>query len=177
MRGHWSENAAISLYTAGVADAVRYQNGLVFCPDENVSREEFITMAMKALKITTLTDSSTSFADNEQISKEYRPYVATAQRMGYVNGKEIDGKMCFDPKGSITKAEAAVLLQNMLGYPEGEVVSAFADDGSIPAWAKGAVYALTSAGVFNGDGEGIIAPSALLSRAQTTQMLYNLMQK
>ena len=53
----------------------------------------------------------------------------------------------------------------------------FADDGAIPTWAKGAIYALTSAGVFNGDGEGVIAPSAVLSRAQTVQMLYNILEE
>ena len=76
--GHWCENAAIALYDAGVVDAVRFQNGLVFCPNDTVSREEFVTMVMKALDVTTLTDVETSFADNADIAVEYRPYIATA---------------------------------------------------------------------------------------------------
>ena len=175
--GHWCENAAIALYEVGAAEAANYQNGLMFCPNDSVSREEFITMVMKAIGVNTLTDSDTSFADNASIDVRYRPYVATAQRMGYINGRECDGELCFDPKDSITKAEAAVVINNILGLEEGQYVATFADDGTIPTWAKGAIYALTGAGVFNGDGEGVIAPSAILSRAQTVQMLYNILEE
>ena len=97
--------------------------------------------------------------------------------MGYINGKDINGTACFDPKGNITKAEAAVVINNILGFEEGEYITTFADDRAIPTWAKSAVYALTNAGVFNGNGEGIIEPSAILSRAQTVQMLYNIIQE
>ena len=174
--GHWCENAAIALYEAGAAEAANYQNGLVFCPNDNMSREEFVTMAMKAIGVSVLTDSNTSFADNALIDMRYRPYVATAQRMGYIGGREKDGQMCFDPKDTITKAEAAIVIQNILGLEEGKYVATFADDAAIPTWAKGAIYALTSAGVFNGDSAGTIAPSAILDRAQTVQMLYNLLK-
>ena len=175
--GHWCENAAISLYEAGATEVVKYQDGMVFCPDDSVTREEFVVMAMKALNVTTLTDSNASFMDNGSIDVKYRPFIATAERMGYISGKEIDGAMYFDPKGTITKAEAAVVINNILEYEEGKYITTFADDAAIPTWAKTAVYALTSAGVFNGDGEGMIEPSAVLSRAQSVQMLYNIIEK
>ncbi len=177
VEGHWCENAAIALYDAGIATAVRYQNGLAFCPTDAVSREEFVTMVMKTLGVSTLTDAESSFADNSEIAVEYRPYVATAQRLGYIGGREVDGALCFAPKDCITRAEAAVLLNNVFGYETNGAVSVFADDGAIPTWARGAVYALTAAGVFNGDGEGAIRPSALLDRASTVQMLYNIQSK
>ena len=177
VEGHWCENAAIALYDAGIATAVRYQNGLCFCPTDAVSREEFVTMVMKALGVSTLTDAETSFADNGEIAVEYRPYIATAQRMGYVGGREVDGALCFAPKDCITRAEAAVLINNVFGYETDGAVSVFADDSAIPTWARGAVYALTAAGVFNGDGEGAIRPSALLDRASTVQMLYNMQSR
>ena len=177
VEGHWCENAAIALYDAGIATAVRYQNGLCFCPTDAVSREEFVTMVMKTLGVSTLTDAETSFADNGEIAVEYRPYIATAQRMGYVGGREVDGALCFAPKDCITRAEAAVLINNVFGYETDGAVSVFADDSAIPTWARGAVYALTAAGVFNGDGEGAIRPSALLDRASTVQMLYNMQSR
>ena len=177
VEGHWCENAAIALYDAGIATAVRYQNGLAFCPTDAVSREEFVTMVMKTLGVSTLTDAESSFADNSEIAVEYRPYVATAQRLGYIGGREVDGALCFAPKDCITRAEAAVLLNNVFGYETDGAVSVFADDCAIPTWARGAVYALTAAGVFNGDGEGAIRPSALLDRASTVQMLYNIRSK
>lgn len=173
--GHWCENAAISLYEKGIVEVANYQSGAVFCPDDAVTREEFITMVMKSMSVDTLTDNDTSFADNGAIDVRYRPYVATAARMGYIQGREVDGQTCFDPKATITKAEAAVVMNRIFAPEEVEYISVFADDSAIPSWAKTAVYALTSAGVFNGDANGHIAPSVLLSRAQSVQMLYNCM--
>ena len=173
-KGHWCENAAICLYEKGIAEAVKLGEGLVFSPNDNVSREEFVVMVMKALGANTLTDSDTSFADNSAIDVRYRPYIATAERLEYVNGMEKDGLMYFDPKGAVSKAEAAVIVNNILGYESGDYISVFADDSAIPTWAKTAIYALTSAGVFNGNGDGVIAPSAILDRASAAQMIYNL---
>ena len=172
--GHWCENAAIALYESGAVEVADYQSGHLFCPSDPVSREEFITMAMKAIGVRALTDTETSFADNAFIDVECRPYIATAQRMGYISGREIEGKICFDPTATITKAEAALVINNILELMAGEYVATFADDSAIPTWAKTAIYALSSAGIFNGDSDGAIAPSAVLDRAQTVQMLYNL---
>ncbi len=175
-KGHWCENAAISLYEKGIANVIEVGERLVFSPNDNVSREEFVAMVMKALDSDTVTDSDTSFADNSSIDLRYRPYVATAQRLGYINGGERDGLMYFSPKDAISKAEAAVIVNNILEFEAGDYVSVFADDSSIPVWAKTAVYALTDAGVFNGNGDGIIAPSAVLDRAGAAQMIYNLIK-
>lgn len=174
--GHWCENAAISLCEDGIISPVRYGDSSLLCPAENVSREEFVMMTMKAVGIATLTDSVTTFADNAEISIECRPYIATAQRMGYIGGKDVDGVLCFMPKENITRAEVAVLLQNILDYETPDTALVFADDGAIPTWAKTAVYALSAAGVFNGS-DGSILPSALLSRAETVQLLYNIRKK
>ena len=174
--GHWCENAAISLCEAGVITPVAYGASSLLCPAETVSREEFVMMTMKAVGIGTLTDGATTFADNADISVECRPYIATAQRMGYIGGKEVEGQLCFMPKENITRAEVAVLLQNILDCDTADATAVFADDGAIPSWAKTAVYALSAAGVFNGEG-GSILPSALLSRAETVQILYNIRNK
>ena len=175
-KGHWCENAAICLYKNGIADAAVLSDGLIFSPEDNVTREEFVVMVMKALDADTLTDSDTSFADNSAIDVRYRPYIATAERLGYVNGSEKEGLMYFEPKGAISRAEAAVIVNNILEYESGEYISVFADDSAIPTWAKSAIYALTSAGVFNGNGDGVIAPSAVLDRAGAAQMIYNLIK-
>jgi len=176
-KGHWCENAAISICEAGITDVLNYQEGTVFCPDDCVTREEFIAMTMKAIGVATLTDPNTSFADNNMIDVKYRPYIATAQRLGYINGSSVNGQSYFVPKGNITKSEAAVVFNNILGYKQDGFISVFADDSAIPTWAKSAVYALTSAGIFNGDRNGKIEPSAILSRAEAAQMLYNVLEK
>ena len=173
-KGHWCENAAICLYEKGIAEASLVGTSLMFSPDDNVTREEFVTMVMKAVGVNTLTDKDTSFIDNSSIDVRFRPYVATAERLGYVNGIEKDGLMYFEPKGVISKSEAAVIVNNILALEGGDYISVFADETAIPTWAKTAVYALTEAGIFNGNEDGAIMPSALLDRAGAVQMIYNI---
>jgi len=64
-----------------------------------------------------------------------------------------------------------IILNAIIGAPVPETVPVFADGSSVPAWAKGSIYALTNAGVFKGTGSGKFSPNDVLSRAQTAQIL------
>ena len=79
--------------------------------------------------------------------------------------------MVFRPDDSITRAEAAVILNAILGADTPDVIPTFADTSAIPAWASPSLYALNSLGILRGTGDGYLAPGATLSRAQTAQML------
>ena len=52
------------------------------------------------------------------------------------------------PSSKITRAEAAVILNTILGADEPDAVAVFADHSDVPAWAQGSLYALSDAGIF-----------------------------
>ncbi|MBE6585665.1 MAG: S-layer homology domain-containing protein, partial [Ruminococcaceae bacterium] len=91
--------------------------------------------------------SAPSFADTEDIPNSMAPYVSLAVQRGYVTGRDIDGKLCFAPHESISRAEAAVILSNIIGYAKQTTVTAFADADEMPAWSVKALTSLKSFGI------------------------------
>ena len=119
--------------------------------------------------------SDTEFDDNADIGAAIRPYVATAQRYGYVKGSFDGTGLHFEPNRAVTRAEAAVILNSILGADTPASLPVFADSDSIPTWAKADIYALTEAGIFFPSEDGSIAADEDLTRADAALMLCALM--
>ncbi|MBE6625747.1 MAG: S-layer homology domain-containing protein [Ruminococcaceae bacterium] len=169
--GHWAHNAAIVM-VASDAMSVRSVNGeMYFDPDEKISREDFLVTVMKVLGAGEIAPAATVFADDDEISESASGYVARAQSLGIIKGSRENGLLYFNPKDNITRAEAAVILNAIIGAEESDVVPVFADASNVPAWAKSSIYALTSAGVFNGTGNRNFSANDTVSRAEVAQML------
>lgn len=171
MDGHWAYNAAIVMAADGAMDAESVGGELYFKPDEEITREDFLVTVMKALGAGEIEPCTTIFADDSAISTEASGYVARAYELGIIKGSEEGGLLCFKPKESITRAEAAVILNSIIGADEPDTLPVFADSSAVPAWAKGSMYALSDAGIFKGTGSGNISPNDVLNRAQTAQIL------
>lgn len=169
MEGHWAENAALVMASDN-AMALRYDNGdLCFDPDREVSREDFVVTVMKALGAGEIEPARTVFADDGDIAPEAGGYIARAYSLGIVRGSG-EGNL-FRPKDPVTRAEAAVILNAIVGAEASDAVAVFADEGSVPVWARPSLTALTSAGIFSGNGDGSIAADSALTRAQVAELL------
>ncbi len=173
MQGHWAHNAALVMAAESAMDA-RSENGLLyFCPEEPMTREDFLVTVMKALGAGDIEPAVTVFADDSAISTEASGYVARAYQLGIIKGSEENGKLCFKPNEEITRAEGAVIVNAIVGLNVPDTLPVFADSHSLPAWASGSMYALSEAGIFKGTGSGNLAPNEVLSRAQTAEILLN----
>lgn len=163
--------AAMLLTEEGIMSGVQVGSQSFFYPEDGVSRAEFLVMAMHAAGIEEVpTVEKTVFWDDAEIPQAMKGYVAAAYEMKYISGTLTDGRLCFLPNEEITRAQAAVMLSNLVGLCDVAVTPTFADGGEIPAWAVEAIYSLNAAGIMNGH-EGYITPSATLTRAQSAQML------
>ena len=177
MEGHWAHNAAIVMAEKGIIDYDMQTDAPVFSPDESVTREEFLVMVMKVLGVEDPgTCTKTVFADDSDIDKEIKPYVQAAYRAGIIRGRDVDGELCFCPDEPISRAEAAVVINNIIGAEVPVNASTFADDESVPAWAQSALYALNDLGILRGTGSGSISPHSVMNKAQTAQTLFNMMK-
>ena len=171
MEGHWAHNAALVMATDNVMK-LRYENGsLVFDPDLPVSREDFVVTVMKALGSGEIMPRRTEFADDADISAEASGYVARACSLGIIRGSGASSGNLFRPKDSVTRAEAAVILNSIIGAEETDAVAVFADSRTVPVWARPSLSALTSAGIFGGTGSGEIAADRTLTRAEVAELL------
>lgn len=133
-----------------------------FGPEREVSRGDFLAMVMKLLEVPLDGELVTSgFADEVEAAAWLRPYLATAMRFGLVSGSQEDGKVVFRPNDPITGAEAAVMLDNILGIPGGDTVATGAPD-----WAQDAVAAMAVAGI------PLTGSSETLTRLDAARILY-----
>jgi hypothetical protein len=85
----------------------------------------------------------------------------------------------FEPNSIITRAEAAVILNNILKIPALSMATSrpvFADAVFIPAWAERDIAALNTHGIINGDQNGNFNPYGLLNRAHSAEMLSNMLE-
>ncbi len=171
MNGHWAHNAALVMVESGSMDVIEEMGKVYFDPEELISREDFLKTVMISLGAPNLSSKDTVFADNSEISDLCKGYVATAYRLGIIKGTREGDKLCFNPKDTITRAEAAVILNRILGAKASGTLTVFADSDHIPAWAEADIMALSSLGIMKGNGTSAM-PLDMVSRAQTAQMLY-----
>ncbi len=168
-------NAALSMAEAGIMSGTSVGSDTYFYPEGSVSRGEFVVMVLHAIGMEDVTNvSSTGFADDAQIPEYMKDYIATACSLGYIKGVQTEKGMCFEASREITRAEAAVMLGNILNLSTPTVLPVFNDAVDIPAWAAPSVYSLSAAGVFSAT-DGNISPLDSLTRGDAAVILTNLM--
>lgn len=164
-------NAAVAISALGIMSGVTLGDSSLFMPEETVSRAEFVAMAMKAMGIspdTTLVSSF--FDDNEDIPLPLMSYVATAQRLGIIDGSYSSEGLCFAPNKAITRYEAACIIAKILGVGKsGEEEALFEYEG-VPVWARRSVYAMYTLGIFDSEADA----AGVMNRADTAECLYRL---
>ena len=184
--GHWAATAAVAAAEAGIMVGENVGGTMLFSPDKPVTRAEFLVSAMRAAGYTENNIpacTKTVFADDDAIPSYRKGYVQAACDAGIISGTAADADVpVFSPDRIITRAEAAVMLERILGLDGTEngtqaVFSAFSaeDEESVPVWSRGAADALTDAGILSGTGAGLLL-NAPLDRAQTAQLLAQTMR-
>ena len=160
---------AMWLKDKGVYTGKRIAGNLCFEPEGTLTRGEFLVMAMKLLGAQPEQARLTSgFADENQTPAWMRPYIVSAFKSGMVSGVTSPDGMVFRPSSNLTRAEAAVMLQNMLDLPQPQEAAAFSGDETVPVWAQASLSALSQAGI-----EIPVTTSAEnLTRREAAELLY-----
>lgn len=167
----WAKDAISGLGARGIVKGVGDGE---FNPKGQVTRAEFITMLMNMLE---LSDESvtTSFSDVKP-GEWYHGDIATAQKLGIVNGKP---NGTFGVRENITREDMAVMVHKAIQIKllalESSEATAFKDEASIASYAKQAVEAIQGAGIINGVGNDEFAPKKNASRAEAAVMIYKLL--
>ncbi len=175
MQNERAHAQAIKLTEAGIMSGKQEGDKYLFEPEKSVSRAEFVSLAMRALGMRSVNSLRvTDFEDDADIPTEYKGYVAAAYQLEYVKGSYTDGKLCFNPGDSITRAEASVIVGRMLSTATPVSLPAISDKEDIPAWAESSVYALCSMGVLDTD-NGEVRAREVMSRADTAMILSAMM--
>ena len=180
MGGSKAHSAAITMVEKGIMNYTNDNGKLTFSPDKTVSREDFLVMAMKAAGLNYVEGQNsvgeaapinTGFADDADISVSAKGYVYLAKQKGYIQGSG----SYFYPQREITAAEAAVIIDNIIGGSDyianaNVTQTVFADHINIPVWAEDSIRTLNYIGVM-ADTNGDIYPEKALDRSSCALML------
>ena len=166
-------NAALVMTGFGVMSGVTVGDQTHFKPNEEVTRAEFVAMALKCAGIRAdSTLGASYFDDNDEIPSALMGYVATAQRLGIINGS-FDGKgLYFRPNDTVTQCEAAIILANLVGVEKEDESVSFSYGDSLPVWAKPSVYTMYSLGIFETGKE--FEKDAAVTRGECAEYLFRL---
>ncbi|MBQ3134232.1 MAG: S-layer homology domain-containing protein [Oscillospiraceae bacterium] len=173
--GHPSRTAIEALAQRGITAGKG--NGR-FDPDTALTRGEFTTLIVRTLGLTPI--SGNAFRDVARTAW-YAGFVGTAHRYGIVSGV---GAGKFDPEGTITRQQAAVMVTKaaaLCGMETGltqakisDTLSLFGDYPAVSSWARASVAFCCRSGIWDNSAWGI-QPNKYVSRAEMAQMLYNLL--
>ena len=106
--------------TASTYGIIQGYNGIVFGPNNKITREQAMTMIARAMKITGLDsglkDSEISsllvnYSDNTAASGYAKTSIAACLKTGIITGR---GSNTIAPKSNITRGEVAVIVQRLL---------------------------------------------------------------
>lgn len=166
--------AADAINTLKELSVISGKTATTFAPSDLVTREEFVTIAMKAANFSNLYGTM-EFTDVKE-SAWYYNQVKNAYICGVISGiSETE----FGSGMPVTRQDMAVILYNVL-VKKGAILETsgakeFNDGKEISGYAKASVDALSSMGIVNGDANGSFNPKANATRAEAAKMVYGIL--
>lgn len=174
MKASKEYNAAIALTAMGVVDGRLIGDGIYFMPEDTVTLAEFVTMAMKCAGIkpdASLTE--TYFDDSDEIVPQLVSYIATAARLGIVQGEFCAGELLLCPNSPVTACDAAMIMAAITESDGDMQVSLDFEDYTVPVWSKQAIYEMCTLGIFD-QNESVFNGQRALTKEECVGYLYRM---
>lgn len=164
----WAKDAIMKLAGLGIVSG--YENGR-FCPENSITREEFVKMLVCALNLADVSADS-HFDDVEEDNWSYI-YVSSALKAGIITG--INENM-FGFGRYITRQEMAVMIMRALeslGIDKPELLPLvnFKDAQNIDSFAVHYTEKAYRTGIMIGTGDGFFNPKVQASRAMAAKVV------
>ena len=168
----WYYNAVMNCTEAG------YYSGLgngIFAPNNEMTREMFVTVLGKLAGINAAQYKGSAFSD-VKTSRWSAPYIKWAVDKKIVSGYS---DSTFRPTKGITRQEICSVVKRFIdtyGYslPQINAEKTFTDNASIGAWAKPSVVFCQTRGIIAGDSKGAFNPQKTATRAEVAVIITNL---
>jgi hypothetical protein len=163
IQGHWAENNIKELVALGAIDG--YGDG-TFLPEKGISRAEFVTVLVKALKLEAAGGKTFADTANHWAKEE----IAIANALGIVEGYSADS---FGPDDGITREQMAVMVVKAAQMVPASTAATFADQDKISSWAVDAINTAFANQLINGYGDNTYQPQKGSTRAEAVTVILN----
>lgn len=164
----WANEAIVALADKKIINGKEDNK---FCPDDEITREEFVKILAGAMGYTDKDNKGNAFVDVND-TDWFCGWVNTAYEKGLVNGV---GDGAFGVGQNISRQDMCVMLYNALkskGVQAQKGDHIFADDSDIADYAKEAVNTLYQMQVVNGVDDTRFEPQGNATRAQAAKIIY-----
>lgn len=147
------------------------ENPTEFMPNENATRESFVTLLGKLEQIVPPMSNKCRFSDVDRTSPNV-PYIRWAHLNNLVQGVS---KTEFAPQARISREQIAVMLTNYAKYLNIPLDTAqkhnYADENMIADYAKESVAAMHNLGILTGKDGNRFDPKAMATNAEVMTIL------
>ncbi|MEA4846987.1 MAG: S-layer homology domain-containing protein [Clostridiaceae bacterium] len=176
---HWAGKYIYRLASLSIVDGIKEGERLKFYPDREISRAEFVKLAVAAMALEPedYKNVQLSFADAEEIPDWALGYVKAACSKGWIKGKASDGKLMLDISSKISKQEAVTILYRIKAAGKNEGKLSFTDSRQISQYAKEAIEGFSFSGIVTGYGDGSFKPQSSIKRSETVKLLFEWLDK
>lgn len=163
---HWGEEYICNLYDR---DVVEGYSSTYFKPDDDVSRAEFLKMALLGADLDPY-DVDTEYYSDVDDDAWYYEYVTYASKKDYIEGY---GDGTFRPNDDINRAEALVILFRIAGEDDYDYDSGDIDFNDVETydWFAWAVVLADDLNIVDGYSNGLFGPANDLSRAEAAKII------
>ncbi|GGG83776.1 discoidin domain-containing protein [Paenibacillus radicis (ex Gao et al. 2016)] len=174
--GHWAETVIQELAAKQIVNGT---SDTSFEPNRAITRAEFVSLLVRALKLTKAESGQAAFADVAE-NAWYADAVRIAAQAGIVAGK---GDHAFAPNAQITREEMVTMLIRAYQAAQGSSQAAtgkemaFEDEPEASGWAIEYINRAAELGLVKGRSAGVFDPKGISTRAESAQIIYNLLNK
>jgi hypothetical protein len=164
--GHWAEESIKEMVHLGAISG--YPDG-TFRPNDKITRAEFATILVKALKLEK--KSGKVFDDTAGYWAEET--ISTAASHGIVSGYD---DHIFGAKDAVTREQMAAIMIRVGQFAQLSEEISFKDQDHISAWAKNAVMIAVKHGIINGYPDRTLRPRHTATRAEAVSVIWKVIK-
>ncbi|WP_138754471.1 InlB B-repeat-containing protein [Paenibacillus sinopodophylli] len=161
IKGHWAEANIRDLVQTG---AINGYTDRTFKPNDSITRAEFVSILVKALRLTA-PDGSAFDDTTDHWAKDL---IGTAAALGIVSGFE---DHTFRPNDLITREQMAVMVVRALKLDVSSKPVSFLDNSDVSSWATEAIAAAAENGLINGYEDGTFRAKINTTRAEAAVVI------
>ncbi|MEG6615151.1 S8 family serine peptidase [Peptococcaceae bacterium 1198_IL3148] len=173
-KGHWAEQVITSMSNQKVIGG--FGDG-TFRPDQTVTRAQFASMLVRALKLVDEPGEAKTFRDVAN-GAWYQGAVGAAVKAGLVVGYT---EHTFGPNDPITREQMTVMIARVVSgghipySSEDRALDIYRDLDQISLWAQPSIAYMVDKGVISGRAANVFAPQGTATRAEAVAVIQRML--
>ena len=182
MQEHWANYSASHLAARGYIIGENINDEYFYFPDREMTRGDFILFILSLVEPTSAVQiDEVKFADDDLYPSWLLEKAKTAYALGIIKGSGNEGLTYLNAYHKITRAEAFIMISNLL-ISDKLIVNAaddidYADKNTIPSWALQSIKNLSAYKIVQGDSDKKINPLDTINRGEAAELIFKVLKE